>query len=341
VQVLRQDTVAWKRYLRICTLQAVVTVLVAGALTAGLLSTPRLELSTNQGEGLQFHFKSDRGTQQQQAGGAPETTQRQVLVLDGSAVSLRPEDKPPDSSGATTVLAALYGTVLLIQWVVVALSRGYHDAIGRDLSMAAGIEPEDSPFTPRIRVDFKWIRNKIRRRVRAFTAMLPGFITIPIAIGILSFLLRWVAPPLSSTMPFIREALAMAWVCYWWAIFTAAKSARAWVNETTAPLPALFSRLEALTQRFPLLRWFGLGLFVGMSRRMTRPLFAPAARVDQQPLEFAGLAATRALTFIPLVKFFLRPLIPVASARLLVDQGVPWPAPSRDAPAPQRSAEAS
>ena len=54
--------------------------------------------------------------------------------------------------------------------------------------------------------------------------------------------------------------------------------------------------------------------------RNARPVFSHAEAVEEQPLEFAGLAAARALQLIPVVKLFVRPLVPVAAARLLAER---------------------
>ena len=52
---------------------------------------------------------------------------------------------------------------------------------------------------------------------------------------------------------------------------------------------------------------------------MSRRFNGPAERVEEQPMEFAGLALSRALALFPLTKLLVRPLFPVAAARLLVE----------------------
>ena len=53
--------------------------------------------------------------------------------------------------------------------------------------------------------------------------------------------------------------------------------------------------------------------------RFARRFYGPSERVEEQPLEFAGLSLSRALLLVPVVKLLLRPLFPVCAAHLLVE----------------------
>jgi hypothetical protein len=201
--------------------------------------------------------------------------------------------------------AALFAALQVAQWVVIALSRDFHDAISRDASLLTALEPEDGPMSPRIRLDLKWIRNKFSRRLRALMVFAAG---VPLLYAI------------SAPLPFGNElasVLISAWSAYWLVVFTTAKSAHAWENGEPR-LPWFLRGWNWLTTRVPGFRWRLLQGYGRFWENRTRPVFSPAAETEKQPWAFAGLALARMLSMIPLVKCFLRPLIPVAAAHLLV-----------------------
>jgi hypothetical protein len=201
--------------------------------------------------------------------------------------------------------AALFATMQLAQWVVIALSRDFHDSVSRDASLLTGLDPEDGPKPPRLRLDTKWLRNKFVRRFRAFKVFALG---LPLIYGVSYFL------PFRNT---VASVLLSLWGAYWLVVFTASKSAHAWKN-TQAPAPWFLRGWSWLTQNMPGFRW-GLPRAYGrIWAQQTQTVFSPATEMEQQPWAFAGLAVARTLSMVPLVKCFLRPLIPVAAAHLLV-----------------------
>jgi hypothetical protein len=102
-------------------------------------------------------------------------------------------------------------------------------------------------------------------------------------------------------------------------VMTAGQSARAWSPPETTPRPWYLRSWFALTERVFLFRW-GLPRWWGrIWERFARRFYGPSERVEEQPLEFAGLALSRALTLVPVVKLLLRPLFPVCAAHLLVE----------------------
>lgn len=201
--------------------------------------------------------------------------------------------------------AALFAAVQVAQWLVIALSRDFHDSVSRDASLLTGLEPEDPPTRPRIRLDTKWLRNKFTRRIRAFMVFALG---LPLLYAV------------SWPMPFgnkVASVLISAWSAYWLVVFTTSKTAHAWRDSEARP-PWFLRAWTWLTTRVPGFRW---GFLQGWGRfwaNRTRTVFPPAAEMEKQPWAFAGLAVTRTLSMIPLVKCFLRPLIPVAAAHLIV-----------------------
>jgi hypothetical protein len=205
------------------------------------------------------------------------------------------------------LLAALYASLGIAQIGVLAFSRDFHDALARDLSLLVHVAPEDPPMRPRIRLDLPWVRRKANRRAQFFLGFLPGQALISV--------LGWV-------LPFHRvvvTGLTTLWAAYWWMVMTAGQSARAWTPPETTPRPWYLRGWFALTDRVFLFRWGIPRAWGRLWERLTRRFYGPAERVEEQPLEFAGLALSRALLLVPVVKLLLRPLFPVCAAHLLVE----------------------
>ncbi len=205
--------------------------------------------------------------------------------------------------------AALFSALQIAQWIVIALSRDYHTALSRELSLRVGLPPEDEPLTPRVRLNLEWLRNKMKRRWRGLLAFGLG---MP-----LLYALKWLLP--AGALVF--TVLASLWGAWWFLVFTAAKSARAWADP--APRAPWFLRgWSWLSERFALFRWSPFGMYSSVWTTFTRPLFSPAASVERQPWTLGGLAVVRALSVLPLLKCYLRPLVPVAAAWLLAEGGI-------------------
>jgi hypothetical protein len=207
------------------------------------------------------------------------------------------------------LVLSVYGALSVAQALVIALSRDYHAAIARDASLLLGVAPEDPPTAPRVRLNVAWIRRKMSQRTRSLLAFLPGVALISLA-----------------ALPFpkralLTSALTTAWAAYWWVVWTASKSARAWERKGVAPPPIYLRWWHLHLSPLPLVGGVAR-LWERLWARLTREAYSPAEAVEAQPAEFAGLAAARALQLIPLVKLYVRPLVPVAAARLLAERSV-------------------
>lgn len=208
--------------------------------------------------------------------------------------------------------AALLSSLHIAQWIVIALSRDYHTELSREVSLRTGLAPEDEPLTPRVRLNLPWMRNKLKRRWRAFLVFAAG------------------APLLWFTtkfLPFRDELLTVLlslWGAWWFVVFSAGKSALAW-NESAPGEPWFlrgWKRLTASRAASSVAPVRSLmGTYGSVWTRFTRPVFSPIASVERQPWSLGGLAVARALAALPLVKCFLRPFIPVAAGHLLVAGG--------------------
>lgn len=210
-------------------------------------------------------------------------------------------------SAILALLAALYASLSIAQAGVLAMSRDFHDALSRELSLLAQVAPEDPPMRPRIRLDVPWVRRKTNRRVQFFLGFLPGLVFI------------WAVTALLPMRRPLVSLLTACWSAYWWVVMTAGQTARAWSPPETTPPPWYLRGWSFLTTRVFLFRWALPRAWGGIWARFARRFYGPSERVEEQPFEFAGLALSRALALLPLFKLLVRPVFPVAAAHLLVE----------------------
>lgn len=203
------------------------------------------------------------------------------------------------------LLAAIYASMGIAQTGVLALTRDFHDALSRELSLLVHVAPEDPPMRPRIRLDLPWVKRKANRRAQFFLGFLPGW-------ALITFV-GWLVPPHRV----LTTVLTTVWAAYWWMVMTAGQSARAWSPPETTPRPWYLRAWFTLTERVFLLRW--ARWFGRVWEKFARRFYGPSERVEEQPFEFAGLALSRALMLVPVLKLLFRPIFPVAAAHLLVE----------------------
>lgn len=238
-----------------------------------------------------------------------EEDKARLVQLGGELDVLEAKTKPGFWDSALALVLSIYGALSVVQAVVVALSRDYHAAIARDASLLLGVAPEDPPLVPKVRLNVAWVRRKFKQRTRSLLTFLPGVALISIA-----------------ALPFPERALVTSvltslWATYWWVVWTASKSARAWERERVARPPWFLRLWDEYVAAVPVVGWVAR-LWERLWAWCTRSAYSPAEAVEGQPVEFAGLAAARALQLIPLVKLFVRPLAPVAAAHLLAERTV-------------------
>ncbi|HET9156393.1 MAG TPA: hypothetical protein VFN91_06975, partial [Myxococcaceae bacterium] len=206
-----------------------------------------------------------------------------------------------------SLLAAIYASMGIAQTFILALSRDFHDALSRDLSLLVHVAPEDPPMRPKIRLDLPWVRRKANRRAQFFLGFLPGTVLITFV--------GWLVPPHRT----LTTVLTAIWAAYWWMVMTAGQSARAWTPPETTQRPWYLRAWFGLIDRVFLFRW-GVPRWWGkIWERFSRRFYGPAERVEEQPFEFAGLALSRALLLVPVLKLLFRPIFSVAAAHLLVE----------------------
>ena len=224
---------------------------------------------------------------------------------------------------AGTLLAMMY----VSQWIVLALSRDYTDQLSRRLSVGCGLPPEEMERNPNVRIDVRWMKKKLRRRLRATYLYLVGLPAIGLVSLPVGFALSWVSR--GDTIAY--SVLAFAWSAYWAVVGVTSKTAYAW-NEPPPAFQPWFMRVLARVERYAIVRWY-----VRWVRKATTSVRAPTVIFEQAPLPLFGLAVARALTGAPLLSIFVRPLVPVAVAEIFKQAGVPLAVPVNEASAGRAS----
>jgi len=210
-----------------------------------------------------------------------------------------------ERAGTPGFLAALYATLCAVEWVVLALTRDFQTVLGREISLRAGIAPEDEDIDPRIRVNGPWLRRKLKNRIRGaivFATILP---------------LTALGREIPIVGPAIASLLFAAWAIYWAGVFVTAKSALAWDNEATAPDPIYVRAAESRFATVPVLAWLAR-VYARLWRTLTRSMFAPASHYERSPFELSGLSLARIIRYVPGAYLLVRPLYPVAASHLLL-----------------------
>jgi hypothetical protein len=322
MRALWADTEARRRYLRVGILQSVA--ILALALTCHGSGNKAVDSAR------QRDARAESANVADMTAKAPdEVEEEDPKVLEDGLKLARKRTKKLAETEEFQFWIALFAAMQIAQWVVIALSHDYHDVIERDASLLTALEPEEGPITPRIRVDGKWLRKRVRRRIRGVMMFTTG---LPVIYGF------------TAPFPFNKTLIAVLiplWSAYWIVVFTAAKSAHAW-TDSNAGEPWFLRAWNWLTTRVPGFRWPFLQRYGRFWANRTREMFPPASESEKQPWTFAGLAATRMLSMIPLVSCFLRPLIPVAAAHLVVAKRVAESAePSKSSEPPAKPPDTS
>jgi hypothetical protein len=221
------------------------------------------------------------------------------------------------------LLTVIYASLGIAQTGILALSRDFHDVLSRDLSLLVNVAPEDPPMRPKVRLDVPWVRRKANRRAQFFMGFLPGTVLI--------YIVTRFVPHFRAE---VTSVLTAVWAAYWWMVMTAGQSARAWSPPETTPRPWYLRAWFSLGDRFFLFRWGPFRWWGRVWERFARRFYGPSERVEEQPLEFAGLGLSRAVLLIPVLKMLFRPVFPVCAARLLVEH-----AATARLPVPVTSAE--
>lgn len=208
------------------------------------------------------------------------------------------------SRGWTWLLAFL-AVLSAAEGVVVFLSRRWDDWLSFHASRLATVLPEDeTPKTPKIAVDFRWLYRKLKRRIRGYVVF---------AAGIPAVLPLQLVPVVGHWLFVVAVTL---WGWYWFGVFSAAKSAHAWADEESAPAPGPIRTLRRYSSHRLLgpIRWYGR-----IWTRMTQSVNPAAATFERTPAAFLGLALARVVLSLPGLYLLARPMVPVAAGRLCAE----------------------
>ncbi len=233
-----------------------------------------------------------------------------ITLLSSEATrAFHPENHPNfhvKIAAAAGLWSVLYAAISGVEWAVIAVSRDYHAAVARDAAILTGLTPEDDAKTPHLRIDFKWLRKRVRDKIRGtfvFASVVPF-------LGMVS----WIP----GVGPYLSALLLTAWGVYWSGVFAAAKTAHGWKDEAAAPAPIFLRGLDRVTGVLPgAVRWAPL-TYGRIVRRSTRSLFAPAARLEARPWELTGLSLARTIRHVPGLYLLMRPFYGVAAAHVIV-----------------------
>jgi hypothetical protein len=296
-------TSAWPRYTRLVFRQALATLFVMSLVTPGILRG--LDLAAT-------HKRTDvriRGVH--------------VIVVDSSKRETRDSDDGGgglEVSGASFIsthaprllwlwiaLVSLYGSWLLVEWIVTAITYEYADDMSEELSGALGL-----PFTrssrgrpARLRIDWRRQLRRVWRQVLA---------AIVFASGAPLFLAARLVPRIGHEL---QTATLTAWGLYWLLVTTASKSDLAWTGRTV-PAPWFLRAWTRLCERVPGFRWFLPRAYGRLWNRVTVKMHGAADLLEEAPWPFLGLSTVRVLANLPLLGLVLRPLLPLAATLLVV-----------------------
>lgn len=209
-------------------------------------------------------------------------------------------------SSSWTWILWFIGVVSATEGVVIFFSRRWDDWLGFYASPLASVRPEDDePKTPKLAIDIKWLIKKLKRRVRGYLVFAAGIPLIAVF----------------QLLPTIGSALfsvgLMIWGWYWLGVFTAAKSAHAWVDDPDAPSPYLIRELRDRSVG----RWWlsPVRLYARLWAWITKDMNSCALAFERNPAPFLGLSLARAILSLPGLYLLARPIIPIAAGRLCAE----------------------
>ncbi|MBI1944279.1 MAG: hypothetical protein HYS27_01215 [Deltaproteobacteria bacterium] len=227
----------------------------------------------------------------------------------------------------------LYATVVVTQWIVIAISRQFHDEISMRLARAAGVEPDEIVERPRLSLDLGWVFEGFQRRVQAALVLAVSAAPAVLLLGAIVLgpsrwlarhddgALRAVALAAQWALAQLPNAALLAISLYWLAVLTIGRTGHAW-RDGGAPAWAPLRWVEAGSARHPAL-YGPARLWVRAIARPMGLLHRPAAVVARAPWEAIGLALVQLSTNLPGVRLLLRPLVPVAATVVMVATQAP------------------
>jgi hypothetical protein len=200
--------------------------------------------------------------------------------------------------GTLEVLTSIAGAASVVEWIVVALSREYHDELSVRACHATGAAFEPLAAPPRVRFDLRWFKTKLWRRIREALLIASGLPAIALVLYV----------PYAGIYAY--SALSAAWAAYWLAVFAIANAPSAWTE--ALPRPPFYLRALGAAAKVPVLGLLPRA-YAAILRRVSASVLPACAAMERAPYEAAGLAVARAMSCIPGLYVTMRPLFPVAA----------------------------
>ena len=224
-------------------------------------------------------------------------------------------------SATIAVITAIVSTLSIIEWCIIALSRQHHELLAAMAAATTGVPWEPLRAPPRIELDIRWLAKKLKRRARGLLLFASAF---P---------LLW----LLTLIPLVGDVLyavgTALWGGYWLSVFALANTASAWWY--ASPKGPWLPRVLDTPGKVPVIGW-PARVYAGVLRTIMTPVEAACTSFEQAPYEAAGLAAARAICGIPGIYMFVRPVLGVAAAHVMLSihrtSGTPLPPPDRVPP---------
>lgn len=207
--------------------------------------------------------------------------------------------------------AAFVGALALTEWLVIALSREWHDLIGVWVSQRAGVPPDEDIAVARVRLNGRWLWMKTKRRVQSV------FVTLTSLVPLLVF-----GVPVWLTLAAVSDAVAGAVVTgvvtlvfwYWVSVIALGKTSWAWRNDVDVD-PVYLRGLDRVAGASWL--FFPFRIWAWALRKAMALVVRPARLLEHCAWEAFGLGAARAIMSVPLAYVVVRPFFPVAATLVL------------------------
>lgn len=237
-----------------------------------------------------------------------------------------------DSADAFTrtlaAIGAFIGFLKVIEWILIALTRQYGDALTVVASELIGVPPDDVLNEPRVCLDVRWLWSKLKRRITGAVGFVvttaPAILFLGLVLSpLIVFVVRNRTDDGAIVVAWFTNALGDLFITImlfgWIGVFTLGKTGHAWKNPSAPDLVFVrhASSLGAfLMPRLP--RIAGIArLYERVIRRITGFMRSPAQCVGRAPWETVGLVMARVFFSIPGLYIIGRPIIPVTSAVVL------------------------
>jgi hypothetical protein len=227
-----------------------------------------------------------------------------LFIVETDRVADAIDDEKRGALAATfAAFAAAVSLLSLVEWLIIALSRQYHELCAVMAAATTGAPWDELTAPPRVALDVKWLWKKMKRRVRGLVLFVSGLPLLAVSA---------LVPILGDVLYPVLSAL---WGYYWVSVFALANTSTAWVYAD--PRGPWYVRAIDQAGAVPVVGW-PFRLYARLLRRVARDVVPACTSFERAPYEAAGLAIARAVCGIPGVYLFMRPVLGVAASHAMV-----------------------